>query len=174
MRWTWGVLLVAGGLAFSALVRARLEKPGPGEVVRHDGGAIERGRRLYGEGRRHDGRPVEAVVQGDVPLSGADAACVRCHQRSGLGASEGPVRAPAIVPSALLAPRPSPALGPLASSTPQPMGVASVEDRLAAALIDGLGRSGESLAASMPRYRLHAAELRDLAAYLASLDAASP
>jgi hypothetical protein len=169
---TWGALLIAGGLAFGAVLRARSEKPVAGEALHPDQSAVERGRRLYGEGRRHDGRPLEALVQGDVPLSGADAACVRCHQRSGFGASEGPVRVPPVVASALLAPPGSPGLAQPASSAPPPGSEASVEARLAAALFEGVGRGGESLARSMPRYRLEPAELRDLAAHLASLDAA--
>lgn len=174
-RWTWGALLIAGGLASSVVLRARSDKPPAGEASRQDLGAIERGQRLYREGRLEEGRPLEAIAQGDVALSGADAACVRCHQRSGLGASEGPVRAPAIVASALLGSPPSPGLGRPAPSTSSPRSEAALEDRLAAALFDGLGRGGESLARSMPRYRLEPAELRDLAAYLATLDvAASP
>jgi hypothetical protein len=169
-RWIWGALLIAGGLAFSVVLCTGSDMP-PFDATRSDAGAIDRGRVLYREGRRNDGRPLEAIAQGDVLLTGEAAACVRCHQRSALGASEGPVRAPAIVAPVLLEPASSPALGPLAPSTPRARGEVSVEDRLAAALLDGLGRRGESLDRSMPRYRLEATELRDLAAYLATLGA---
>jgi hypothetical protein len=170
--WTARALLIAGGLAAClALLRAGSEKDAPRQAL-DEQGAVERGHRLYGEGRRHDGRPLEAVAHGDVLLSAADAACVRCHQRSGLGANEGPVRAPAIVPSALLSPPASLGDGQLAALAPPARGEASLEARLGAALFEGVGRGGERLARSMPRYRLEASELRDLAAYLATLDAA--
>ena len=47
------------------------------------------GQSLYRDGIRASGKPVRATVQKDVVLKGADAACVKCHRRSGLGGSEG-------------------------------------------------------------------------------------
>ena len=160
-------------LAIAVVPRARSGERAGDAPEREAPGALERGRRLYLEGLLPDGRRLEAVAQGDVLLSGADAACVRCHQRSGYGASEGPVRAPAIVPSALSIPAaPAGGLGPRARD---PSGDTSHDERLsrlARAVIAGEGRQGGSLARSMPRYRLAPDEVGDLAAYLASLDEA--
>jgi hypothetical protein len=179
-RWSWAALPFAAGLALIAFPPWGLIGPGPheraaGDALALDADAIERGRQLYREGRLSDGRPLEAIAQRDVVLSGAEAACIRCHQRSGFGASEGPVRAPPIVPSALPARVPATGLGTAEPPQAEPARVEGLEARLAAALLHGAGGDGHALEPSMPRYRLAAAEVRDLAAYLASIDvAASP
>ena len=52
------------------------------------------GQSIYRHGLLGTGEPVRATAQKGVTLSGAVAACVNCHRRSGLGGSEGqiPVR----------------------------------------------------------------------------------
>jgi hypothetical protein len=52
------------------------------------------GQPIYRDGLLASGEPVRATVQKGVVLSGAEAACVNCHRRSGLGGSEGqnPIR----------------------------------------------------------------------------------
>ena len=50
---------------------------------------VEQGRRIYLEGRLPDGSPVRGIEGSSIEVSGAMAACVRCHQRSGLGSREG-------------------------------------------------------------------------------------
>ena len=49
------------------------------------------GRRIYREGVLPSGLPLQGLAPANVKLSGADAACVTCHRRSGFGASEGPI-----------------------------------------------------------------------------------
>src|SRR5574340_1194058 len=73
-------------------------------LLAHGGWAVEppaavvashlAGQSIYRDGLLLSGEPVRAVVQKGVVLSGAAAACVNCHRRSGLGGSEGqiPVR----------------------------------------------------------------------------------
>jgi hypothetical protein len=53
------------------------------------GASHQAGQSIYRDGVLATGEPVRATVQKGVPLSGAAAACVNCHRRSGLGGGEG-------------------------------------------------------------------------------------
>ena len=68
---------------------------------------VEVGRRIYRDGILHSGRALVGTGQtAGVVLSGADAACVTCHRRSGYGSSEGPIEVRPITGSALWLPNP--------------------------------------------------------------------
>src|SRR5712671_8002310 len=54
------------------------------------------GENLYRRGQLPSGEPVQALRQGGATIRGADAACVNCHRRSGLGSSEGRITIPPI------------------------------------------------------------------------------
>src|SRR5207302_11088267 len=54
------------------------------------------GEALYRRGQLPSGEPVQALRQGGATIRGADAACVNCHRRSGLGSSEGRITIPPI------------------------------------------------------------------------------
>ncbi|MBI5496169.1 MAG: cytochrome c [Deltaproteobacteria bacterium] len=117
------------------------------------------GERLYLEGRLADGRPVEAVVLGDVPVTGTQLSCVTCHGRSGMGSVEGvrlapPLRAPYLESPRRLKSRPRPPY---------------TDAALVRAIRDGVDAAGNRLDPLMPRYRLGPAELRALVAYIRSL-----
>ena len=47
------------------------------------------GKRIYRDGLLPSGAPLRGMVQNGVELSGGDAACAKCHRRSGLGGGEG-------------------------------------------------------------------------------------
>ena len=66
---------------------------------------IAAGETLYREGKLLSGATLEAVVQGDVTVSGAQFSCVACHGRSGMGSVEGARLAPPVIPPYLDAPR---------------------------------------------------------------------
>jgi len=132
------------------------------------------GQSIYRDGLRASGEPLRATVQKGVVLTGADAACVKCHRRSGLGGSEGqnPIR---------------PIAGRLLFKSSRtgyvqrrPMATGAVEVRpaytrasLGRALREGVDPTGRTLDALMPRYVLDDAEIDQLYAYLEGLSAAA-
>lgn len=117
--------------------------------------AVALGSRLYHEGLGSDGRPLQAKVQGDVPLPTAAVACVQCHRRSGLGVAEGGQRSAPIDAYHLFAAVDGPDARPAYS-----------EASLLAAVNGGISAGGRKLSPLMPRYRLSAKEVSALAAYL--------
>lgn len=142
------------------------------------------GARLYREGIGVDGRNVTAVSQADVPLAGAQAACMSCHRPSGLGSSEGGYYVPPIHGPVLYAPRQLDRLRlypeffhqiqPESFKTRlhQPhMRPAYDLATLARALRRGVDAAGQPLAPIMPRYRLSDRDVAALDAYLHTLSA---
>jgi hypothetical protein len=128
---------------------------------------VAAGRRLYREGIGLDGRPVTAIVQGDVPATGSQLACAGCHKRSGLGASEGGARALAVTGPMLFGP---------ASARPanlMPARPPYTGETLMQAIGAGRAADGRELDALMPRYRLTKADMSALTAYLRTLGAGS-
>ena len=145
---------------------------------------VAAGERLYRDGITVAGDPVHGISQGDVPVSGRQAACVNCHRPSGLGSSEGGYYAPPINAPLLYAPR---KLDRQRLFTPmyrkvqpdrytarlhQPhMRPAYTRKSLGATLRGGVDAGGEPLATIMPRYRLTDADVAALDAYLHTLSA---
>ncbi|WP_438000520.1 ABC transporter substrate-binding protein [Sorangium sp. So ce185] len=120
-----------------------------------------RGKRIYQRGVTADGRAIEgAIVGGAAALSGRDAACAGCHGASGQGTYEGGIEAPPLAADRRLASRG--ARGPSGGQGEAAIDAAA----LAAAVREGRGRAGQRLSPVMPQYRLSAADLSDLAAYL--------
>lgn len=128
------------------------------------------GQRIYRDGVLPSGTELRATVQQGVVLSGADAACVKCHRRSGMGSSEG---GNTIRPIAgrLLFSRPE------ISGSQRIRGLFRVNDArpsytagsLARALREGIDPAGRKLDPLMPRFVLGDAEVAQLANYLAEL-----
>jgi hypothetical protein len=135
---------------------------------------IRIGQSIYRDGLRASGEPLSATVQKGVVLKGADAACVKCHRRSGLGGSEGqnPIR---------------PIAGRLLFTGTQtefvrrraidggPAELRPVYTRasLARALREGVDPAGRMLDALMPRYVLGDDEIDQLYEHLLGLSAAA-
>lgn len=127
---------------------------------------------LYRDGLRASGEPLLATVQKGVALNGADAACVKCHRRSGLGGSEGQSTVHPIVGRLLFSQSKveragrwtTPASGAAVAMRP-PYTRAS----LARALREGIDPAGRPLDALMPRYDLGDEEIAQLQAYLEGL-----
>jgi Periplasmic binding protein len=129
-----------------------------------------KGQAIYRDGRLPSGAPLQATVQQGVTLSGGDAACAKCHRRSGLGGSEG---RNAIRPIAgrLLFTRPE------ISGSERVRALFGVKDArapyteasLARALRDGIDPAGHKLDPLMPRFVLDDAAIALLASYLRGL-----
>lgn len=131
--------------------------------------SVALGESIYLEGRLLTGEPVRAAVQRGVTLSGRDAACVQCHRRSGLGASEGQKVVRPIAGRLLFAPQPAGGGGRWAELTGGAAHPPYTRASLARALRDGVDPSGRPLDALMPRYRLGDDEIAQLHAYLEGL-----
>jgi cytochrome c553 len=129
------------------------------------------GQRIYREGLLPSGKPLRGVVLNGVVLNGADAACVRCHRRSGLGSSEGQNTVRPIAGRLLFEPQPAPdSLRPVPSYGNA--GARPVYGRaaLARALREGVDPAGHAINGLMPRYDLSDDEAAQLSAYLEQLE----
>lgn len=171
-HWVLAVLL---GLSTSAAAR---------DTAPRATGEVALGERLYREGIGVGGQVIEAVSQGDVPLSGTQAACMNCHRPSGLGSSEGGYYVPPIHGPVLFAPRRLDRLrlypeffhqiqpDSFRTRLYQPhMRPAYDLATLARALRHGVDAADQPLAAIMPRYRLSDGDIVALDAYLHALSA---
>jgi hypothetical protein len=111
---------------------------------------------------------VQAVRPGGATVRGADAACVNCHRRSGLGSSEGQITIPPIAGPYLFVPR---------GRSLEQLGVPFVDtvrinhdpytdESLGRAIREGIAANGRPLNYLMPRYQIDDAAMAKLVAYL--------
>jgi hypothetical protein len=131
------------------------------------------GQRMYRDGVLPSGSPLLGKLANGAMLQGPDAACVKCHRRSGLGGSEGRIAVRPISGRLLFE---APALPDTRHPTSPYATV--VETRppytpatLARALREGVNSAGKSLDALMPRFALSDGEVAALTAYLKTLSA---
>ena len=139
--------------------------------------ALQLGERMYREGLLPSGKPMRAVVKGDIPLSGTTFTCVSCHLRSGLGSNEGQIITVPTNAARLFKTdyrdyrglsqeqRDAMALRSL------PRRPAYTEQSLATAIEAGLDPNQRELHPVMPRYDLSANDMAVLIHYLKSLSA---
>jgi hypothetical protein len=156
-------------VATAASLLAGLGPPGPPPAAAHAGV----GQAIYLRGVLASGAPLEGSREGGLVTTGADAACVNCHQRSGLGTVEGRVSVPPVTGDFLLHGQ---AHGGGEPELPY------VETRrgdrepytgatLARAIREGLDSQGRPLSEVMPRYALGDGDMAALVSYLEKLDA---
>ena len=137
---------------------------------------IEAGRKIYEQGIQPNGEPLAGTREGGTVVSGADAACINCHRRTGLGSYEGSVIVPPVIGQALFgkfrkpgerAPRRTAGMKYLDFDfhTRPPYDDAT----LARALRTGVSTSGYTFRYLMPRYELDDVALQALSAYLRTL-----
>lgn len=119
------------------------------------------GASIYRDGVLSSGQNVEAIVEGDVPVTGAQLGCVVCHGRSGLGSVEGQRVVPPLSRKYLETPRRT-------KARPRPP-----YDRrsLARAIREGIDAGGNTLDPMMPRYQLGDEDMNALLDYLPELSA---
>jgi len=133
------------------------------------------GESIYRYGVLGSGAQLEGVRQGGVSVKGAGAACVNCHQRSGLGSYEGfneAITIPPITGLYLFHARGATTAEPILPyvewmhSNRDPY----TEATLARAIREGLDSQGRPLHFLMPRFALDDADMAALIGYLKSLD----
>lgn len=137
-----------------------------------DSGDVAQGRRIYNEGILASGARLTGTGVGRDPVSGAAAACVNCHRRSGMGQVEGNVPVQPITGAYLFAPpgdRRIATMDPRVSKAFNQAHDPYTEESLAAAIRDGNNNQGRAMSVVMPRYALEAPDLRALTAYLRQL-----
>lgn len=131
---------------------------------------VAEGKRIYHEGLRASGKPVEAAVRSDVVMQGAGLACVHCHRRSGYGSSESRIVIPPIAGSILFTRQ---RIGMARDYRDGRLGninrPAYTLQTLARALREGVDAAGRPLLPMMPRYRFSDVEVAAIAAYLNTL-----
>lgn len=156
--------LLGAGLALLALVA------GPWAAAAD--ASLGVGEALYLHGVAGSGKPLEASRQAGSKLQGTLAACVNCHQRSGLGGREGRNLVPPITGRYLFRPR---------AGSDDDRGIPFVEgmrpDRvpytdatLARAIREGVDAAGRPLNYLMPRYDIGESDMATLVGYLRRLD----
>lgn len=129
---------------------------------------VTAGEAIYQHGVLPSGQPLTAHRENGVELSGADAACINCHRRSGLGTVEGRNTIPPITGRYLFHPR---------AATLEDLDLPYVDglraDRepytdttLARAIREGVATDGHPLSYLMPQFALDDAAMSDLIAYL--------
>jgi hypothetical protein len=139
--------------------------------------------RIYREGVLPSGKLLRGLRPGGVEVVGAEAACVSCHRRSGMGTVEGARIVPPIAGHFLFRPR-ARAVNELDDQHTQGPDLAHAlgrnrprvpytERTLKTAMIDGRDPGGTSFEELMPRYALTNEESQLLVEYLKTLSADS-
>jgi len=131
----------------------------------------EVGRNLYQRGILPSGEAVQARREAGANLQGADAACVNCHRRSGLGSTEGRITIPPIAGPYLFIARGKSleANGIPFVDTERINHDAYTDETLARAIREGIGANGKPLNYLMPRYQIDAPAMAGLIDYLKGL-----
>lgn len=122
---------------------------------------VAAGKRIYLEGLGVSGQPIQAMVQGDVPVFGTQLTCQSCHGRSGMGTIESGKIPPAIAGPFLFSPD--------IRTRTQRQRPAYTDKTLARAILGGIDAAGNPLDPLMPRFALGQQDLKALTAYLHQL-----
>lgn len=133
---------------------------------------VAAGRRIYMEGVLPSGAPLEAMRFGNVPVSGAKAACVQCHRKSGMGGVEGDVLISPITGNYLFNPPDKTQLAVMDQRVSKSFNLshpAYDEATLGRAVRHGMNANGLSMNNMMPRYTLDDVSFQALTAYLRQL-----
>ncbi len=119
----------------------------------------KRGKQIYLKGEDGSGGEIVAGLTGDeLDLPATSFACVNCHGLRGEGTREGGLQPPSITWDTLMRPH--------TSALTRRERTAYTEATLARSISAGLDPGGARLHPGMPRYRMSAAQMADLIAYL--------
>lgn len=160
------------GQVFLLLIGALLVLMARAEAPVADAGELEQGRRIFQEGILPSGAPLTGVRFGNATVSGALAACVNCHRRSGMGSVEGDIQMAPINGRFLFAQPEDKALATMDPRVGKRMNQAHDpynDESLASAIRRGVNNSGRKMNVAMPRYVLGDQEMKALIAYLKQL-----
>lgn len=130
------------------------------------------GESLYQRGVLASGAPLRGTRQaGSLGLVGAEAACINCHRRSGLGSREGTITIPPVTGGYLFRARGTAAQEPMLHGFGNMLAHrdAYTEATLARAIREGLDSEGRRLNPLMPRFALDDASMDALIGYLKKL-----
>lgn len=129
------------------------------------------GEKLYLSGVLPSGAPLRGERDSGAAVEGLRAACVSCHRRSGLGASEGRILIPPITAKYLFRERVLQSDDPElhGGETLPPRRSPYTDESLARAIRAGVGPDGRRFDALMPRFDLDDATTAELIAYLRQL-----
>ncbi|MBU0966478.1 MAG: amino acid ABC transporter substrate-binding protein [Proteobacteria bacterium] len=173
-RWALLVMLLLSFLATGAIAAQAEPELATAERLRL-------GQRMYQEGILPSGEPMQAYVNGDVPVQGTSFTCVSCHLHSGIGSFEANIAASPVNGRILFQPRKPyikgfeyvPAYHKYASHFPERP--AYTDDTLAELITAGIDPTGRSVVKVMPRYDINDDDIAILIDYLKSLsDQLSP
>lgn len=131
------------------------------------------GKKIYQEGMLHTGAALAGIRADGLRVEGADAACVNCHQRSGLGSTEGQIVVPPVSGNYLFFNPKKPSQADLELAFVDGMRLARPPytlKTLARAIRDGIGADGKALSYMMPRFALDDEDMASLISYLKQLD----
>jgi hypothetical protein len=137
--------------------------------------ALKLGERMYREGILPSGGPMEALVQGDIPVDSTIFSCVSCHLRSGLGSLEGRVVTYPIDGLTLYKPLTKEwnmrwvTGSKYAKTVIGDLRPAYNDETLAAAIRGGVSPNGKMLDYVMPRYPLNDRDMEIMIFYLRNL-----
>jgi Cytochrome c len=165
---TWGACAwLALVLAIGAPVLALAQ-----DVQTDGAAALAMGQRLYNQGVRADGSAMTGNRPNQTRVSGADAACVNCHRRSGMGQVEGDAMVPPINGTYLYAPagdKPVATMDPHVSKMFNQAHPPYTAEAFSNAVRNGINNRGRLMKNLMPHFDLNAVELDALSAYLKQL-----
>jgi len=170
ISWRKGIFAALVGVACQVGDVAAGAEPVTAAAAGAGQSSLELGKRIYREGITASGEPLSAVVQSDVPLPGTLIACGDCHQRSGLGSSEGSTLTPGVTGALLFQPRTIQRKQMYASRMEGPgTRPAYTDESLVRAIRQGMDPAGRTLDDLMPRYALSDEDMGHLTDYLKSL-----
>ena len=121
-----------------------------------DDSLIGIGRSIYMNGISSSGKPINAIVQGDVRIDGSLFTCGNCHLRSGFGGYEGNRTVPPVTGPTLFSER----------STGYRDRPAYTDAGLARVIRTGIRSTGLPTMPLMPKYELSQGDMNALIAYL--------
>jgi hypothetical protein len=156
-------LACAAGVLGVALACAATERPAPASAA----GIARAGEAIYRRGLLPSGAPLVGQREAGATVEGMDAACTRCHRRSGLGVMEG--RGSSIPPISglyLFKPRSHDDNDLPFVESMRAERDPYTEATLARAIREGIAADGRPLGYLMPRFALDDAAMAELIAYL--------